>query len=308
MSKRSILIEPLEERIVFESSLGSAGQDTAGDADDPERTAASDGSAVGNSNCGSAPQGGDSWDNAVAPGGDLKVVLISNALDGIEVISQASVDDAHVIRYDDAEDNLSTISTMLEAVVDSSGQEIGAPAFLSHGSEGLIRIGASVITLANVGDYFRQFEALGSIMADDGQVQIYCCDVAGSLPGKALAEMIAMYTRADVFLSEDTTGGASEDWELEYASDPSESPMLLFNDEELALARSTLYVTGPLFDLDMHRLPGKFGPDFPDVLYLSGSNDAYGCELFTYDPKTGTLELVADINPGTADSNPANFV
>ncbi len=65
---------------------------------------------------------------------NLNVVLISNNLADVQDISNAAAPDAKVVVYDAQHDNLSTINSMLQDLVTSTGHKIDNLAIVGHGS------------------------------------------------------------------------------------------------------------------------------------------------------------------------------
>ncbi|HYC44258.1 MAG TPA: cadherin-like domain-containing protein [Burkholderiales bacterium] len=102
----------------------------------------------------------------------------------------------------------------------ASMQDIDAVHVISHGSDGVVRLGSAVLdaqVLEERGDEIARWAASLTANAD---LLIYGCDVAASVQGQALADGLAALTGADVAASEDPTGSAARggDWELEYGA------------------------------------------------------------------------------------------
>jgi hypothetical protein len=149
---------------------------------------------------------------------DLNVVLVSNALDKILEISQAAMDAAKVITYDAQSDNLVTIIVEIQEVSKSAGQKIDNLIVIGHGAENALRIGTDRIDFSNVGQFSSDLTSLGQALSDQAQIQLFTCSLVKDASGKAFVDSIAKLTGADVYASDDNTGGAKGDWTLEYAS------------------------------------------------------------------------------------------
>jgi choice-of-anchor C domain-containing protein len=95
---------------------------------------------------------------------------------------------------------------------------------VSHGSDGMIQLGSSWLTSANLQDHLSDLKQWGMALKDDGDILIYGCDVASDIAGKAFIDRIAQETHADIAASTNKTGDLSRggDWSLEYESDPSD--------------------------------------------------------------------------------------
>ncbi|MFH0959002.1 MAG: tandem-95 repeat protein, partial [Pseudomonadota bacterium] len=150
---------------------------------------------------------------------DLNVVLVSNALDKIPEISQGAMDAAKVITYDAQSDNLISIIGEIQEVSKSSGQKIDNLIVIGHGAENALRIGADRIDFSNVGQFSSDLSSLGQALSDQAQIQLFTCSLAKDASGKAFVDSMARLTGADVYASDDNTGGVKGDWNLEYASD-----------------------------------------------------------------------------------------
>ena len=138
------------------------------------------------------------------------------------------------------------------------------------------------------------FETLARNLADHAQIQFFGCNIAENAAGKALVDRIAAYTSADVFASNDTTGGKTGNWVLEYASNHTVPSIEIFD-------AAPLVNVGPLAppqviaDVEAHssfvEMNGK--------VYFAGDDGIHGTELWVYDPVARTCSMVKDIIPGT---------
>jgi hypothetical protein len=140
---------------------------------------------------------------------DFNVVLISSALPEQGMLIDAASRHAEVLVFDAAQDNLDTITVRLHDMVESSGRKIDHLAVLDHAKAGEWRIGSDRFSLFSLPQRRASFETLGSLLTDDGQIQLYGCELAGNPMGQALVDRIALYTHADVFASFDKVGGGS---------------------------------------------------------------------------------------------------
>ncbi len=216
---RPITLEQLEERIVFDAAVAASSQDNAdanqqtgdqGQVDGGEPVpAASDNSAS------QAEQPSDAL--AEVLGQDSNVVLISNALNDVQALSDAAAEGAEVIVYDADNADLSTINDTLTALVESTGQAIGHLAILSHGDQAEVILGSDA--LYSLGDLPADAEAwttLGTVLSEDARIDLYGCDIGSGGPGATFVTQLADVTGADVWASDDATGtGPDADWDLE---------------------------------------------------------------------------------------------
>lgn len=242
--RRVLVLEELEQRIVLDA--GGEGTQVCGEPDSgdtPEPGAAgweSQGTSAGGEGAGGPS--GDAPDNLLSQtiGGSLDVVLVSTQLDEIDAICDAVLDGLEIVTYDPDFDNLNSISAKLALLVESSGSTIDSLAVIGHGDEGILTLGADEIHFFNVSDYAPGFDALSEVLSEDAQIQLYGCSLAGNVLGEALADRLAMYTGADVFASDDTTGGHACDWDLEYSSSADAKQRTLFDLRKLAAVEDDL--------------------------------------------------------------------
>ncbi len=181
---------------------------------------------------------------------DLHVLLVSNNLDQTEIVSASAPDGSLVVVYDPQTDNLSTLSAMLHNLVATTGQKIGALAFVDHGNDGVIKIGVDQITSENLFKFASTFAGLAEDLTADAQIEFFGCSIAYGTEGQDLLSQIASYTDAVVFASTDDTGG-THGWTLEYSSDPGIIPVTMIVIDEISQSDSVLIFQGypPLDDL-----------------------------------------------------------
>ena len=134
-----ITLEQLEERIVLDAAGGASQQTEDQQQDtthqtvaDAQQTAAQTTTAQAPAPVGSvtppgqaASQSPQQTDNLakVIPHNDLNVVLVSNDIQEIKGISDAAIHGAKVIVYDAQDDNLTSLSAMLDQLVQSSDRK-----------------------------------------------------------------------------------------------------------------------------------------------------------------------------------------
>jgi CSLREA domain-containing protein len=135
--------------------------------------------------------------DAASRGHALEVVLVAPGRDGIDAISAAlagrsGLDAVHVV---------------------------------AHGAAGEVRLGATRLDAAALAAEAGQVRAWGQALGPDGDLLLYGCEVASAVEGRALVDMLALLTAADVAASDDRTGHAAlgGDWELEYVAGAVES-------------------------------------------------------------------------------------
>lgn len=96
---------------------------------------------------------------------------------------------------------------------------------VSHGSQGAIYLGSTVLNSGSLVSYQSQLATIGSSLTDAGDILLYGCNVAQGESGLQFINSLAQYTGADVAASSNSTGSAAlgGDFELEMATGSIES-------------------------------------------------------------------------------------
>ncbi|MBF0129304.1 MAG: DUF4347 domain-containing protein [Alphaproteobacteria bacterium] len=112
---------------------------------------------------------------------------------------------------------------------------------VSHGAEGMLRLGTATLTAAGLSDPAAQGDLarIGEALTPDGDILFYGCAVGAD---GAFVARIAEITDADIAASTDATGAADlgGDWELEAANGPVETAALVSDGFDALLATPTL--------------------------------------------------------------------
>ncbi|MCF6777664.1 DUF4347 domain-containing protein, partial [Thiotrichales bacterium 19X7-9] len=97
---------------------------------------------------------------------------------------------------------------------------LDAAHILSHGSQGELFLGNSILNLNNISSYQEQLTQWGNAISSHGGLLFYGCDVAKGDQGKNFIDILSGYTQADIAASDDITGGVNRgaDSQLEYSS------------------------------------------------------------------------------------------
>ena len=122
--------------------------------------------------------------------GDIEVVLLDSDSDGIDQIS--------------------------EYLANYSGIE--SVHIVSHGTDGEVRLGNTVLNADSLERYAGQIAAWGSSFTSSADILFYGCDLAATEDGELVLEALSELTGADINASNDLTGHAAlgGDWDLEY--------------------------------------------------------------------------------------------
>jgi Tol biopolymer transport system component len=99
---------------------------------------------------------------------------------------------------------------------------------VSHGSDGAIQLGATVVDTAGLTAEVSALAEIGGALSASGDLLLYGCDVGQGEVGRAFVDALAGLTGADVAASADRTGAAAlgGNWTLEVASGTIETPSL----------------------------------------------------------------------------------
>ncbi len=100
---------------------------------------------------------------------------------------------------------------------------------ISHGTDGVIDMGASQLTSRTLGGYARELAAIGRALTPGGDLFVYGCDVAASAKGQMFLSQLSIMTRTDIAASTNLTGAMAEggDWELEWHNGEIEARSLI---------------------------------------------------------------------------------
>ncbi|MAD35868.1 cadherin-like domain-containing protein, partial [Tistrella sp.] len=236
--RRGALAQALEPRMMFDAAgVATAAEalqdqaaqdaaqelhpDTAGDgsaADTGHQADAHDGAALVET----AAQGGDDGSDvtaAPAAAGDRReVAFIDTRVTDWQTLAAGLAQDVEIVVLDAGRDGLEQIADWM---AEQSGA-VDAIHIISEGSVGEIWLGSSTLSDRNIDDRAGDLAVIGAGLAEDGDILLYGCDVAGGSDGLAFLGRLAELTGADVAASDDATGsvaanggGRFGDWDLE---------------------------------------------------------------------------------------------
>ena len=89
---------------------------------------------------------------------------------------------------------------------------------VSHGTDGEVRLGNTVLNANTLDAYAGQIAAWSSSLTSSADILFYGCDLAATEDGQLVIEALSELTGADINASDDLTGHADlgGDWDLEY--------------------------------------------------------------------------------------------
>ncbi len=98
---------------------------------------------------------------------------------------------------------------------------------ISHGSQGTLYLGNTVLDSGNLAAYQSSLQAIGASLSETGDILLYGCNVAQGDADIHFIDSLAGITAADVAASDDPTGSATQggDWVLEETTGSVEAPI-----------------------------------------------------------------------------------
>lgn len=211
---RPLELTQLEQRILMSASPMAV---VAEAVDTPAPEVPSQDEVVADLDSGSVDAGPTSnQDNNVAAQATVELVVIDPSAENHEQLVadiQSQTDrEFEILILDPREDGISQITDALRDL-----RDVSAIHLVSHGDEGEILLGASVLSQRNIGRYAAELVTWQQSMTADADLLIYGCDLTASEEGLELTESLNTLLGADVAASDDLTGHADlgGDWEFE---------------------------------------------------------------------------------------------
>ncbi len=129
-----------------------------------------------------------------------------------------------VARLDPDLDGIEQITAVLAGYDD-----LDAVHFLSHGTDGAVKLGNAWLTSDNLAGYAGSISHWADSLNTDADLLFYGCDLADGSDGEVLLESLHILTGADVAASVDDTGHASlgGDWDLEHSTSSIETAVIV---------------------------------------------------------------------------------
>ena len=132
-----------------------------------------------------------------------------------DILSQdtATERNIEVVLLDNQHDGIAQISQAL-----SNYQNLDAVHIISHGEDGSIDIGNTLLDSNTLNQNLSEISAWGDSFSEHGDFLIYGCNLAATDSGQSLVQALSSLTHTDVAASDDLTGHDSlnADWDLEY--------------------------------------------------------------------------------------------
>lgn len=151
------------------------------------------------------------------------VFVDSRVQDAKSLVSGLAAD-VKVVWLDATRDGVLQIAAAVQGARDLASIQI-----ISHGAEGSLFLGNTVLAENSLGAYQAELADIGAALCADGDLLLYGCDVAAGPRGRDFIEALAARTGADVAASTDRTGAAAAggNWTLEATTGPIDSGPVL---------------------------------------------------------------------------------
>jgi hypothetical protein len=195
----------------------------------------------------------------------LEVIVLETDRDGVEQISRALADQ----------------------------QDLDAIHFLTHGSDGAVNLGTTLLTNDNLNTYSGDISGWQAALSPDADLLFYGCDLAGGQEGRLLLGNLGAMTHADVSASDDLTGSArmGGDWALEYSKGDIETRV--FTSPE-----TPQHWTGVLADFTVTTTADGVAGSLRDAIANANANaeaDVINLPAGTYTLTSGELEITSQV-------------
>ncbi len=150
------------------------------------------------------------------------LVFIDSNVTDINHLLTGLASNTEVITLDTTQDGIEQITQAL-----SERKNIDSIQIVSHGADGQLQLGATILTSETLNTYTQQLSQWGQVLNPDGNILLLGCNVAASDAGKAFVRQLSQITGANIAASDDLTGNANlgGDWLLEYATGLIDAPL-----------------------------------------------------------------------------------
>jgi hypothetical protein len=143
------------------------------------------------------------------------IVFVDSRVSNYQSLIDSLTEPAQVFVLKADSDGLTQMVSALQGITG-----IDAIHVISHGSQGALYLGSTVLDSGNLSEYSTQLLSIGSSLTQTGDILLYGCTVAQGGRGQAFIAQLAQVTGADVTASSDTTGASwlGGNWLLEQSS------------------------------------------------------------------------------------------
>ncbi|HYX19147.1 MAG TPA: DUF4347 domain-containing protein, partial [Nostoc sp.] len=212
------------------------------------------------------------------------IVFIDSAVENYQQLVKGVIPQAEVIVLTSQQDGVEQITAALQGQVCFTSVHI-----VSHGAPGTLYLGNTELSLSTLDRYSEHLKAWFT-----PSLLLYGCNVAMGDAGEEFLTKLHYFTDAAIAASTTPIGNAAlnGNWELDKNLGAVEfCPAFL---------PSVMESYSTVFEQSNPIVVGN-------TSYFTTYDNINGTELWRIDANTGNPVLVADINPGSASSNPSNF-
>ncbi|MCA9467726.1 MAG: DUF4347 domain-containing protein, partial [Nitrospira sp.] len=208
----------LEPRIMFDGAAVATGAEVLQDTTTQDQTEIPgiDGETTTDSTSTDSSDSEALWSSGLslsAPSDRKEIVFIDTRVEDYQTLMEGIDPNAEVILLDSTREGVEQIAEALNGRTD-----IDAIHLISHGTEGVLNLGTSALTLDTMmGEYADELSLIKQTLSEEADLLIYGCNFAQGDSGQAAVTLLAELTGADVAASTDKTGAQNlgGDWELE---------------------------------------------------------------------------------------------
>ncbi|MEG4263701.1 DUF4347 domain-containing protein, partial [Microcoleus sp. POL1_C1] len=233
-----------------------------------------------------------------------QIIFVDSSVQNYQNLIEGADANAKIVILDNKRSGIEQITQAL-----ASERGIEAVHILSHGSPGSLKLGTDTLNDKEIKTFSTQIKQWGNALTENGDIQLYGCDVAAGETGIKFVKELSELTLADVAASNNITGNAElgGDWNLEVKTGKIQALLPL---GPLAMTNYQGILGLTFIDINPG-FPNSFPDNFINInntLYFRARLDTNGPELWKSDGTASGTVLVKDIYPGATSSSPNNFI
>ena len=145
------------------------------------------------------------------------IVIIDAAVPDIQTLINAVTPGDQIFILQGDRDGVQQIADIIH---DNNLHDLSSIQIVSHGGQGEVRLGSTVLTDANLAAHADALNAIGQSLTSDGDILLYGCDVARGAGGSQFLADLSSYTGADIAAATHDIGKTAqgENWSLDAAT------------------------------------------------------------------------------------------